>query len=101
MDDPPNNNDDRAKRKKPWSIRRMSIELLMLFALLGVGAFLILRFQNKSIYFPYRYDASLKPGEGELKNFTRYTTADGREQWGFLIEPSDTENDSDAPTPRF
>jgi len=76
-------------------------------------------FQNKMIYFPQRYERSFRPGGPGLEKFQSYTTADGREQWGYLIEPAPAEpgppahprgdeipesnpaNNAPAPRPRF
>jgi hypothetical protein len=76
-----------------------------MIVLIGVTTGLILMgcsvvlLQNKMIYFPSRYPASFRPGEGALAGFHPYTTADGRKQWGFLIEPAKrAEADSGAET---
>lgn len=57
-----------------------------LFIVLLVMAALPIFFQERMIYFPFRYDAALKP-EDVRPPFLPYTTADGRNQWGCLIEP--------------
>lgn len=52
--------------------------------------------QNKQIYRARRYPAILVPGEGDMKEYRRYTAADGHENWGLFIEPPSSVAAQDA-----
>ncbi|MBI3736652.1 alpha/beta hydrolase [Candidatus Sumerlaeota bacterium] len=82
---------------------KVRIKMVLLYGLIGLLliAPLPVIFQNKLIYFPYRYDPAFKPGEGRLKDFHPYTTLDGRKQWGILIEPAPASDSRRRPSPLF
>ncbi len=72
------------------------------FGVIALGSIPVV-LQNKMIYFPSRYDPALKPGVGQIKAFHPYRTLDGREQWGYLIEPTQDSSlkNQDSSRPRF
>ena len=76
-----------------------------LFKVIGLGitlgclllAGLVFALQNKLIYFPQRYIGGAEPGSGPMQSFRDFTTADGRTQWGYLIQPPGEPESQRAP----
>ncbi|MBI3735974.1 alpha/beta hydrolase [Candidatus Sumerlaeota bacterium] len=66
---------------------------------LGIISVSLFFLQQTLMYYPRRYPSELTPGEGDYGDFHPYTTADGRKQWGMLIEPRDAPRP--AAGPRF
>lgn len=81
----------------------MLIDLILLAIFACALLFFSGRFQDSMTYFPARYDPSKRPGEGSHENFRPYTAADGRQHWGYLIEPSipGDSPESEIPRPGF
>lgn len=76
---------------------RKKIKIMNLFVGVLAGLFLLgcvpVILQNKMIYFPVRYDSALKPGGRGMEKFRPYTTADGKTQYGWLIEATRAPSD--------
>jgi uncharacterized protein len=70
-------------------IRPMNLLLGILAGVFLLGCVPVI-LQNKMIYFPVRYDSALKPGGPGMEKFHPYTTADGKTQYGWLIQPTRT-----------
>lgn len=60
---------------------------LLIFAIGGLVLGCISHRRSNMIYFPRRYPESASPGRDAFAAFRPYLAADGREQWGHLIEP--------------
>jgi fermentation-respiration switch protein FrsA (DUF1100 family) len=60
---------------------------ILLVGALAILSGLLLVFENKLIYYPLRYPDFMEPGEGVTVRFRPYQTADGRTQYGSLVEP--------------
>lgn len=82
MTEPP---DPIQKRRR---LRNMMLRILLYFACLplALGALLVI-FQNKLMYFASRYPETLKPGGRGAERFHPFASAEGKTQWGYLIEP--------------
>lgn len=61
---------------------------LLILATGGLVVGCISHRRSNMIYFPRRYPESASPGRDAYAAFHPYRAADGREQWGHLIEPS-------------
>lgn len=71
-----------GRRRRRLGLFLLAVALLLLLAL---GRPLLM--QDEFMYFPRRYaSAPPRPGSPSLP-FAPYTTADGRTQWGYRIEP--------------
>lgn len=60
--------------------------LLLLFAAVAVACLPVV-LQNRMIYFPRQYPATLQPGQGQARNFQSFTV-DGVDRWGLFVRPS-------------
>lgn len=85
------------KRFKKWSLRvALGLAALALFV-----AILAVVFQERLLFFPFRYPAFIEPGKGITKCFIPYTAEDGKKEYGCLIEPKAPAAAPAAPEPRF